>query len=449
MSIFTRVEHGISSFARRLSAPQLVFVGFLSYALSGWALLCPAMASGNRASILDNLFTSVSAISTTGLTTVSVGEDYTWFGQLVILSLIQLGGIGYMTLSSFVILARKQPLGPSREGVLKAQFALPSEFNIGHFVWQVAVFTLMIEGMGTIVLYLEFLAVGQRQPLWHAVFHSVSSFCTAGFSLNNNSLEDYAANAAINITISLLGYLGAVGFIVLADVWFSLRSRTKRLTFTSTVILAMTTGIFAVATPLLFCFDPLLAELPATERLMAAAFQVMSASSTTGFNTVPISQMGGATIMLITMIMVIGASPSGTGGGVKTTSVSALMAVVWSTLRGRPVVGLMGREIPLERLQAAASQCTMYLGTLGLGVYALALAEHTLSIELLFECVSALGTVGLSMGATAALNTVGKLVVIGLMFLGRVGPLTAGLALLQRRTLLPSEVALPRGELTL
>lgn len=153
--------------------------------------------------------------------------------------------------------------------------------------------------------------------------------------------------------------------------------------------------------------------------------------------------------MLITMIMVIGASPSGTGGGVKTTSVSALMAVVWSTLRGRPVVGLMGREIPLERLQAAASQCTMYLGTLGLGVYALALAEHTLSIELLFECVSALGTVGLSMGATAALNTVGKLVVIGLMFLGRVGPLTAGLALLQRRTLLPSEAVLPRGELTL
>lgn len=449
MSALSAVEHRVTAIARRLSAPQLVFVGFLSYALLGWALLCPDLACGDRATVLDNLFTAVSAMSTTGLATVSVGEDYTWFGQFVILALVQLGGMGYMTLSSFVILARKQPLGPSREGVLKAQFALPSEFNIGHFVWQVAVFTFWIECLGTFVLYLEFRAAGQSQPLWHAVFHSVSAFCTAGFSLNNNSLEDYAANPAINITIGLLGYLGAVGFIVLADVWFSLRSRARRLTFTSKVILATTAGIFVVATPLLYCFDPLLGELPPAERLLTAAFQVMTASSTTGFNTVPISGMGGATIMLITLIMVVGASPSGTGGGVKTTSVSALFAVVWSTLRGRAEVSLMGREIPLERLQAAATQCTMYLGTLGLGVYALALAEGALTIELLFECVSALGTVGLSMGATAALGPTGKLVVIGLMFVGRVGPLTAGLALLQRCGLVPVEAALPRGELTL
>ena len=419
--------------ARKLSPPQLVFAGFFSYVALGVLVLSLPAAQTSQVRFVDNLFMATSAMSTTGLTTVSTADDYSWLGQLTLLVLIQLGGIGYMVVSSFVILARKQNLGPSRENVLKAQFSLPAEFSIRHFVWHVCIFTLVLEALGACVLFFEFRAQGVENALWQAAFHSISAFCTAGFSLFNDSMVRFSGNTAVCVTIMVLSYLGGIGFIVLADLWMCLRTRGRRLTFTSRVILAMTLLVFVAGSALMCTFDSLLADLPLRERLLAATFQLSQASSTAGFNSVDIGKLSEGTLLVLTVAMIIGASPAGTGGGLKTTSVSALIAMAWSTLRGRSRVTLLGHEIPVERLNTAVTNATLYLCTLAAGVYLISLFDSHDLLRQSFECASALGTVGLSMGITGELNVSSKLVLVGLMFVGRVGPLTAGLAFLQRR----------------
>ena len=265
-----RVAHDFwirfKSLARKLSPPQLVLAGFLSYVALGLLVLSLPLAQTSHVGFVDNLFMITSAMSTTGLTTVSTADDYTWLGQLTLLVLIQLGGIGYMVVSSFVILARRQNLGPSRENVLKAQFSLPADFNIRQFVWHVCIFTLLIEALGAAVLFFEFRAAGVEDALWQAIFHSISAFCTAGFSLFNDSMMGFSGNTAVCVTIMLLSYLGGIGFIVLADLWLCLCMRGRKLTFTSRVILAMTLGVFAssllyplclVITVVLYAVQPL------------------------------------------------------------------------------------------------------------------------------------------------------------------------------------------------
>lgn len=422
----------LRAFLRALSAPQFLLLGFGSYALAGTFALMLPWASTRDMGWLDHLFVATSAMSTTGLSTVSTGDDYTWFGQVVLLLLFQVGGIGYMTLSSFVLLARKDTLNPGRERLLKAQFSLPAEFNIRVFVRQLVLFTLVVEALGAVVLAIEFAALGVPNWAWSALFHSVSAFCTAGFSLNNDSLEQFRGNLPVNATIAGLCYAGGIGFIVLQDAWLCLRVKGRKLTFTTRVILAMTLLILLVGTPLVF-FDPYMAELPLFDRVLASLFQVMTASSTAGFNTVPIGQLGASTLLLISVFMFIGASPGGTGGGVKTTSISALFAVVKGTLRGTGVATFGRNEIPRERVHTAVTNFSLYLFTVVAGIYALGLTRHEITLGMVFEAASALGTVGLSMGETASLNDAGKLIITALMFVGRVGPLTAGLAFVKRR----------------
>lgn len=411
---------------------QQLTLGFASYAALGTALLCLPWAQQKPASVVDHLFTVTSAISTTGLTTVSVGDTYTFFGELVILALFQLGGVGYMTLSSVIILARGKPLSPARTEVLRAGFSVPHYFVISRFIVHVAVFTLVTESLGTAVLWWRLSTLGAAEPFWSALFHTVSAFATAGFSLYNNSLESFAGDWVVNLTIGVLCYLGAIGFIVVQDVWYSLKWREHMITFTSKVILTMTALVFVAGTVALLLIEPSISALPFGQRLMACAFQVMTASSTAGFNTIPISTLSVATLLVVALAMVIGASPSGTGGGIKTTSVSALLANLWSVLRGREQVVWLGHEVPLIRVLYATASATLYLSLLAGGVIALALLEQGNVLVLIFEAASALGTVGLSMGVTANLSTAGKLVILTLMFAGRCGPLTLGLAVLRR-----------------
>ncbi|MBK8206749.1 MAG: potassium transporter KtrB [Planctomycetes bacterium] len=418
---------------RQMKPQNITALGFLSYIVLGVAALSLPFAHTGDVSLVDNLFTVTSAVSTTGLATVSTGDGYTFFGQLTILLLFQVGALGYMTLSSFVLLARKSKLPPGREKLMAAQFTLPKEFQIAVFLKQVIVFSLVIETLGAAILYVEFRAAGVSDAWWHAVFHSVSAFCTAGFSLNNDSLEAYRGNVAVNVTIAVLCYCGGLGFIVLVDAWRRVTRKGYRMTITSRLILLITAALLIVLTPVFTAIDPHIAYLPPSERWLAAAFQVMTAGTTAGFNTVPISQLGASTLFLITLLMVVGASPSGTGGGVKTTTVTALFAMCVSTLRGQRVPTLWGSEIPTERLHVAVSSMSLYVATLLLGIFCVGLTQGDITLGLFFECASALGTVGLSMGDTGNLTTGSKLVVIGLMFMGRIGPLTAGYAFVARR----------------
>lgn len=426
--------HRLKALLSGLKPFQLLTLGFLSYVLAGTALLALPLCQQKPTGLLDNLFNVVSAVSTTGLSTVSVADSYTFLGELVLLVLFQLGGIGYMTLTSFILLSRDQPLSPVREGILKSEFALPAGLSIRHFVVQVVWFTLIIETLGALLLWRHFELLDVPHPLWSGIFHSISAFATAGFSLYNNSLEDFAGHPMINTVIGGLCYLGALGFIVLQDVWLSARLVERRLTLTSKIILVFTGVIFLVGTPLLYLSEPALRALPVFKGIMAAAFQVMTASTTAGFNTVPIGGLSAAGLLLIIVAMLIGASPSGTGGGIKTTTVSALYAVLASQLRGLATVRFWGRRVPATRLRTAVANATLYLSILVVGVFALCLVQSQGFLQLAFEAASALGTVGLSMGITGDLTTTGKWVVIALMFIGRVGPLTLGLSLFHKVT---------------
>ncbi len=422
----------------RLNAVQQFVAGFGLYAVVGAVLLCMPFAQQQHAAAIDNAFNAVSAISTTGLTTISVSDSYTFFGEFVLLVLFQVGGVGFMTLASILLLARGRQLPKEHVEVLKAGFSVPHYFVMQHFIVQVVTFTVICETVGALLLWWRFSAAGLDEPLWSAVFHSVSAFATAGFSLNNNSMEGFASDWVVNLVIGTLSYLGAIGFIVVQDIWYSWKHREKMLTFTSKVILVMTAGVFVVGTTLLFFCEPSARGLPIGERLLASGFQIMTASTTAGFNTIPIGSMSSAGLVVVMIAMLIGASPSGTGGGIKTTSVSAIFGNLLSVLRRRDKVIWLGREIPMVRVLYAFAASSIYLVGLGAGVLLLCLTESQEFLPVVFESASAIGTVGLSMGITGELSIPGKLVIIVLMFAGRCGPITIGLALLRPEEQPPS-----------
>lgn len=434
---------GMRAWASMRPTQQLV-TGFAAYALIGAVLLSLPIAEAVPSTFIDNLFNAVSAVSTTGLTTISVSDHYTWLGEAVILALFQIGGIGFMTISSVFMLARGRGLSETREGILRTGFALPHYFHLHHFLVQVIVFTFACEALGAAILWWRFAGAGVESPVWSAVFHSVSAFATAGFSLNNNSMESFVHDPVVNLTIGTLSYCGAIGFIVVQDVWYSVKLRERMLTFTSKVILWMTGAIFALGTVALFFLEPSVRALPFGERLLACAFQTMTASSTAGFNTIPIGQMAPPALVVILIAMLIGASPSGTGGGIKTTSVSAILGNLMSMLRGRRTTAWLGYEIPSGRVLMAFASCSLYLLLLIAGVLVLTITERSAFLPVVFEAASAIGTVGLSMGITGDLSIAGKIVIIVLMFAGRCGPLTIGLALLRQNgdeSLKPDDLA--------
>lgn len=414
-----------------LKPAQMLACGFLSYAVAGTALLSLPFARETPVRLTDNVFNVVSAISTTGLTVVSVPDSYTFFGELVLLTLFQLGGIGYMTTTSFIIMARGRPLSESRVGVLHAGFSLPEGFSIRRFVRHLVIFSALIETIGACLLYIEFRSYGVERPLWSAVFHSVSAFATAGFSLNNNSLESFRSSGIVNLTVGVLCYLGAIGFIVLQDAYWAMRSRRRRITFTSKVILAITGLILIVEMPLFLACEPSLRSMPFREQVYTAFFQVMAASTTSGFNSIPIGTLSAASLTLIVVAMVIGASPSGTGGGLKTTSLSVLLGIASGTLRGRSTITFLGHRIPPHRVATAVASATLYVAVLTVGVFLLSLTEKQDYLKLVFEAASALGTVGLSTGITSELTDLGKWFLTAIMFVGRIGPLTLGFALMR------------------
>jgi trk system potassium uptake protein len=409
---------------------QNISFGFLVYMAIGLALLALPISRTTDIGFTDLFFTVTSAVSTTGLATVSTGDAFTGFGQVVILLLFQLGGLGFMTLRSFIAFSQRQRLAPDDERNWSAGFSLPQGMPVGRFIQHIVFFTVAIEIIGAVLLYFEFKSIGVANAAWSAIFHSVSAFATAGFSLYNDSFEGFRDNTLINVTLGLLCYFGSIGFIVLQDFFMALRYRSHRITLTSKVILTMTAAIFIVQFPLIFLFEPAFQAMSLWDRALVTGFQIMAASSTSGFNSVSIGALTSPTLTLIIIAMVIGASPSGTGGGIRTTTVSSLFAVLSGVLRGHQVTTLFGERLPMTRVISAIGTVTMYMCTLSVGIYLLTLTENQVFLKIVFEAASALSTVGMSMGITGELSEGGKWVVITLMYIGRVGPVTLGLALL-------------------
>lgn len=414
---------------------KLLLWGYFVYISVTWLLLClPFSWKVDFVSPLDNLFIATSAVSTTGLVTVNTPEAYNFLGQLIILCAFQIGGLGYMTLGSFILISTKNSLPYLNRRVGKSVFALPKGFNLKLFLKHTVIFTLIIEVIGIILLYFSFSKAGVNNALWAAIFHSVSAFCTAGFSIFPNSLEDFSADFGVNVTITILSTLGAVGFLVISDIWQSLTGRKRGITFTTRIIVIFTTCLLSLGFILILFLDNSLQTLPWGERILTAWFQSMTALTTVGFNTYSIGAIGSFGVLILLILMIVGASPSGTGGGLKSTAISAALAVMWSSLRGHQSASFLGVKIPQNRVLTAFSALVFYLIAFLVGSSLLLILQSQGFEDVIFEAASALGTVGLSRGITGELTAAAKFVVIGLMFIGRVGALSFGVALFTRES---------------
>ena len=414
----------VRRFLSQLQPGLVLLLGYSSYILLGWGLLAlPWSRATTNGTWLDLLFVSTSAVSTTGLSPLSTGNDFTGFGQGVVLLLLQLGGLGYMVLGSFLVLATTGKLNERRASIVRYALSLPASIEVNGMLRLITLYTLVCEALGALLLTWRFSSIGIEQPLWQGIFHAASAFSTAGFGLLDNSLENYKSDWVINGTIIGLSYAGAIGFLIVNDLWKSMRERKFQATLTSKIILISTSLISSVTILGLLIEEKLWAEASFGDAFLMAWFQAMSASTTVGFNSVPIGELTQASAFLLLLCMLIGSSPCGTGGGIKTTSVTACWSILMATLRGNPKPTFFGREIPELRRRLAVATVMFYLITLSVGIYCIAIVETQDIFDLAFECASALGTVGLSRGITGQLGDPALGILIVLMFIGRIGPL--------------------------
>lgn len=434
MSIIKTVQGKYLRFKLGLSPQQNLFYGFLTYVLIGTLLLCIPWLQNVPVSILDNLFIATSAVSTTGLVTVSIFDSYNIFGQFVILALFQLGGIGYLTFTTFMILSTTKKLTHWHQSILKTEFTLPKTIKIKDFLKSVILFTVIMEILGAILFFIAFNNEGMAKgdAIWSAIFHSISAFCTAGFSLFNSGFTAYSDNVMVNTTISILAIAGSLGFIVVTDFVLFLRKKKHQLSFTTKIVFYGFLILLSFGFIFFYGYEPTISNLEGNERVLAAFFQSMSAMTTVGFNTVDFGAFMLPMLLVTIFLMYIGASPSGTAGGMKITTLTAVIAIMKSRLRNSKHITFLGRIIPYERLYIATSSFIFYTSLIALGTFILTFTEDFAFENILFEVASALGTVGLSTGITGDLSIIGKITIIITMFIGRLGVLTFGLAIWAR-----------------
>ena len=423
-------------------APIRLLIGsFLGLILIGTLLLkLPAATPpGQPITWIDALFTAASASCVTGLTVRDTGTGFTLFGQLVILGLIQAGGLGVMTFSLFILALFRGRVSQAQRSLFEQTLAGSGRAQVWPILRLVVLFTFATEGLGALLLFVRWLPeMGAARAAYNAVFHAVSAFCNAGFGLRPDSLTPWRGDAWVILTVSALIILGGLGFLTVYEVAQWSRRRTP-LSVHSKLALVVSGALIVLGTGLIWFLESgrSFAGMGLAEQGLAAWFQSVS-TRTAGFNTVDLALLSPATLFLMILLMFVGGSPGSCAGGVKTTTFGVLVLAMVTRLRGHTHVNLFRRTLgPLtvrNTLTAAVG------GTMGVipALFALLLIEgpqrtlaeeHFLFIDYFFETVSALGTVGLSTGITASLTPAGRLLVALLMFCGRLGPLTLAGAL--------------------
>ncbi len=438
---------GVSEYLRVRPARTLALSFAVLIALGTFLLTFPAATVDGRGTpLLDSLFTATSAVCVTGLVVRDTATYFSRFGQWTILTLLQLGGLGIMTFSASIIVLLRRRLGPGERSALAVGVEDPRDIDITAAVRYVLLFTLLAEATGTLILFLRWAGSfsGPLEGLFHAVFHSISAFCNAGFSTFSDSLVRWQGDLIVNLAIGGLVVFGGLGFGVVHELVnreMLHRRPTRLLTHVSTHtwLVLRTSALLIIFGSLAFFFfeyDGVLVNLPLRNRLLAALFQAIT-PRTAGFNTVPLDTLRPVTMLLLVGLMFVGASPGGTGGGIKTTT----LAVLWLALRnlaaGRTEVVIRDRTIGRETVYRAAAILVAGLGLVTFFLAILLATERLPFSNLLFETVSAFGTVGLSTGITPALSLPGRLAIIVLMYVGRLGPLTLALTMTARHARLP------------
>lgn len=432
-NLLRRSLEAMFRFGIKSDMPQRqLLTAFWGYTVIGVALLYLPFASVGDISFIDHLFTVVSAVSTTGLSTVDVATQYTFFGQLVIILIIQMGGLGYMTLSAFVMLKLTGRCGPANSKMFHQQFAFPNTMDLRTMLRSTVYYTFLFELVGFLLLCPYFLCTGVEQPVWSAIFHTISAFCTAGFSIYTDSLTRFQTDIYVNVVILSLSIMGAMGFIMMTDIAKKFSQKNYKITFTTKVILTITGGLALWSTLHLFFCENSFQHMPVWDRFMVSFFQSVSGMTTVGYNTVDVSQTTHISMLILALTMFIGASPSGTGGGLKSTTLSAIYAYTISKLSMRKEVSLCGNVIPKFRVEIALTTAFAYTFLFFIGVYVMSLFEpdRTDFLSLAFEAASAVATAGLTSGVLTDISTGSKVVLILLMFIGRVGVITFGNAVL-------------------
>lgn len=388
---------------------------------------------GKSTSFVDALFTSTSAVCVTGLVVVDTGTHFSRFGQAIIVILIQLGGLGIMTFSVFLGIVVGMGVGLFERQIVKDSFGTQYSGKVGGLVLRIFLLVFIVEGIGAALLAFRWkdTAKSVSEAIWLGVFHSVSAFCNAGFSTFSNNLEGFREDFLVNIVIMLLIVIGGLGFVALFEIIRKASAPKKKQPLslhTKTVLVTTGLLIFGGAT-LIYLLEAfgLFKGYSSTDGFMSALFQSVTAR-TAGFNTVPIGPLSNATLTIIIILMFVGASPGGTGGGIKTTTAAVFFADFRSYLLGREPE-MYERSIDRETVEKAYLVIILALGMTTIISFILMVFERNVdAIKLVFEAVSAFGTVGLSTGITPELSAPSKLALVLLMFAGRIGPLTLALA---------------------
>jgi trk system potassium uptake protein TrkH len=427
--------------ARPLSPTQIVALSFaVAILIGGTILSLPiAHAPGHRVNFLDAIFTATSAICVTGLTVVDTGATFNRFGQVVIILLVQIGGFGVITLGTLVAFLSGRRIGFKERMNLQTQFNSLHVGGVVKLIKRILILILGLEFVGAMLLLIRFVPrEGWSEGIFYALFHSVSAFNNAGFGLYADSMMQFVHDPIVNFTIMGLVVLGGLGFIVVIDLLSYARHYygRKPLSLHTKIVLTATAILIVCGTLVILIFEwsnpRTLGPMSIPQKLLASLFQSVT-PRTAGFNTLDYGVMRDGTLIFTMLLMVIGGSPGSTAGGIKTVTFFVLLGSAWSISRGRGELVAFGRRLSMETVVKSGSIALLSMMVLGAAATLLTFTDtgHR-ALALGFEAVSAFGTVGLSTGITPRLNPLSEIIIMLLMYLGRLGPLTLALALVEK-----------------
>lgn len=424
-----------------LSTSHIIMLSFLAVILLGSFLLALPIssASGEAVSFIDALFCATTATCVTGLVTLPTVTTWSIFGQAVILILIQVGGLGVITIMSGIMMALHRRIGLGDRLLIQDAFNLNTLSGLAEFVKKVLIGTFIVEGVGALLYMIVFIPQFGLKGIWISVFNSISAFCNAGIDIiSENSLCDYATNPLINTVTSLLIILGGIGYIVWWDVLRVTKNIKeqklkcfKNLTLHSKIAIYFTAILIVFGAVCFFIFEynnPLtIKEYSLFDKIQVSLFQSVT-TRTAGFATIPQQDLTNASSIITLLLMFIGGSPVGTAGGVKTVTIAILAASAFATIKNKSDTNLFNRNISKQAISKAVAVVSMSFIIMFISTVLLSAVTQASVIDVLFETVSATATVGLSRNLTATLNTFGKIIITVTMYLGRVGPISLAIA---------------------
>ena len=413
---------------KHMTSFQLIIMGFAGVILLGTVLLMLPFSSAEKVitPFHEALFTATSAVCVTGLVVKDTGSYWSLAGQTIILALIQTGGLGVVTVAASVSILSGKKISLMQRSTMQNAISAPKVGGIVRLTRFILRGTFLIEAAGTVLLLPVFMGDYGKKGIWMSVFHSISAFCNAGFDILGTdssmfpSLTRYSGNILINLVIMLLIITGGIGFLTWDDIYTN-KLNFKRYRMQSKIILMTTACLILFPTVFFYICD--LTKLPMEKRLLAAAFQSVT-TRTAGFNTINISGMSEASKAVMILLMLIGGSPGSTAGGMKTTTFSVLILNAIATFRSQENAGAFGRRLEYHVIKNAATIAMLYFALFFGGGIAISVYEGLPLLDCLYEAASAVGTVGLTLGITPELHVFSQVVLIILMYLGRVGGLT-------------------------